>query len=390
MALDPDEQEARFRLARLLRDGGQHAEAIRLFEAVPPGDSRWRDAQAQLFDLRAEAAFKANSLQDLQDAVRRQPGSAQARLLLGMRLQRDGKNADALPHLRRAAALDPRSGRAATLIGIALLDLKRADEALPWFLKAVALEPGNPTCAYNLGNAHLRKNRLEAAASAYRKALAMNPDYPEANCNLGHVLRALGLLSESLAAFRRGHSASLAVAGWRYPSARWLADAERLARVEKRLPGLLDGSLAPEAKNERLLAAEACRLKKLHLGRARLLEKAMKDDPGRHREGAAAAAALAGTGQGDDAKAMDEAAQARWRGKALAWLGAEADAQARRARSRSPQAAAQARAALRRIQASPDFAAVRDAGRLEALPAAEAQRWAALWEAVRQALPDEA
>jgi Putative restriction endonuclease len=100
--------------------------------------------------------------------------------------------------------------------------------------------------------------------------------------------------------YRRAHELGSQESGWRKPSAQWVATAERLAALADRLPALLNGEDHPGDIPERLVLAQMCYNKKLHVAAARFWAEALKEDPklgdGRqawHRYNAARSAALA-------------------------------------------------------------------------------------------------
>ena len=130
---------------------------------------------------------------------------------------------------------------------------------------------------YALGIALNSQGKRDDAIAEYREAIRLRPDYPEAHCNLGHVLRAQGNYAGSLAMLRRGHELGTKKPGWRYPSARWVADAERLAALAERLPALLRGEDRPADEAERLAFADLCYRNQFHAAAARLFDEALRD-----------------------------------------------------------------------------------------------------------------
>ena len=105
---------------------------------------------------------------------------------------------------------------------------------------------------------------------------------------------------------RRGHELGSRQPGWRYPSAQWVAEAERLAALAARLPAVLKGEDRPADAAERLAFAQMCYDTKRHAAAARLWAEALAADPklgddrqARHRYNAACAAALAGCRAGE-------------------------------------------------------------------------------------------
>src|SRR5262249_30337203 len=134
----------------------------------------------------------------------------------------------------------------------------------------------------------------------------------------------------SLARLRRGHELGIRQPGWSYPSAQWVAEAERLAVLAARLPTLLKAEDHPKDVAERLALAQMCYDTKRYAAAGRFWAEALAADPKRgddhrigHRYNAACAAALAAAGQATADPKPDEAARTKLRGQALDWLKAE-------------------------------------------------------------------
>src|SRR5262249_41943688 len=109
---------------------------------------------------------------------------------------------------------------------------------------------------------------------------------------------------------------------WRYPSAQWVAECERLVQLDGRLPGVLKGDDRPKDVPEQIEFAAVCALKRLPAAASRLYHEALSARPGMtgHLYPAACAAVQAGCGQGEDARGLDATERARWRQQAQNWL----------------------------------------------------------------------
>ena len=75
---------------------------------------------------------------------------------------------------------------------------------------------------------------------------------------------------------RRGHELGSRQPGWRYPSARWVAEAERLAALADRLPALLKGEDRPKDVPERLAIGQMCYDTKRYAAAARFWAEALR------------------------------------------------------------------------------------------------------------------
>ena len=210
---------------------------------------------------------------------------------------------------------------------------------------ATRLKPENAEAHYNLGNLLRSLGKRDEAAAEYREAIRARPDHAEAHCNLGLIRLAEGDYAGAVDLLRRGHELGTKQAGWRYPSAQWVAQAERTAAIAGRLPALLKGEERPKDTLERLAVAQMLYDRQCHAAAARFWAEALEADPklvddrqAGHRYNAACTAALAGAGQGKDDPPPDEAAKAKLRRQARDWLKAELIAWTRLLESGPPQA----------------------------------------------------
>ncbi|MBF0293893.1 MAG: FkbM family methyltransferase [Magnetococcales bacterium] len=121
---------------------------------------------------------------------------------LGVALQQQGRDAEAVDALARAWELLPEDGELQYNFGYVLQRLERFGEAEVCYRRAVAWQPGAVNAWLNLGFVLLRKGRLEEAEAVYRQALGPCPDVADVYHNLGMVLQAGQRPDEALAAFR--------------------------------------------------------------------------------------------------------------------------------------------------------------------------------------------
>jgi serine/threonine protein kinase len=277
------------------------------------------------------------------------------------------------------------------------------EEALRYFAIAVALRPQSPGAHVNLGYALINlgyalndKGQLDAAIAEYREALRLKADYAKAQCNLGQALVYRGQFAEALPFLRRGHELGSQRPGWRYPSAQWVRNCERLLALESKHPDMLSGKEQPADAAERLDLARICMRYKMQNAAARFYAEALVQQPAvaddlksGHRYNAACAAALAGCGRGHDADRLGEQERARLRKQALGWLQADLSAWRRLLDRQPDKARATVEQTMQHWLNDTDLAGGRDLQALVRLPEAERLLWQKLWEDV-QALRDRA
>jgi serine/threonine-protein kinase len=388
LALDPRHTNVLCDLGRALWLHGCREEALAAFRqtiAVDPGHRHgWYYLGLSLAQLgRFDEAYLA-----LREAVLAKPSDGAVYSKFGSVLAELGRLDEARDTLRAGAALGDRDGTAHNTLGSALKARGRVEEAIAAFQTAAQMNPKLAAVHYNLGNTLRDAGRPDEAVAAFRQAIAVQPDFAQAHCNLGLILRRQGHFRASLEALRKGHRLGSRQPDWKYPSARWVKEAERTARLEEKLPAVLAGKERPTSAVERLQLAWFCQYhKKLYAASAHFYAEAfaekqelVKDGDLSRRYDAACAAALAAAGQGKDA-ASDEKERARLRQHALDWLGADLGLLAKQI-DKAAEVRAQAVKTLKHWQQDTDLASVRDREALARLPETERSAWVKLWAEV--------
>ncbi|MFI5458071.1 MAG: tetratricopeptide repeat protein [Isosphaerales bacterium] len=300
----------------------------------------------------------------------------------------------AIADFSKAIELDPSLGDAWTSRGNVYSDLKQWDKALADHSKAIELDPKGVAAWNNRGLVYTNLKQWDKAIADCSKVIDLQADYyAEANCSLAHILRSQGQLSASLDFYKRGHASGSKRKDWRCPSAQWVADAERLVRLEAKLADVLGGKATAADNVERLGLAEVCGLQRRHVAAARLYADVFTADPklaedlkAGHRYNAACFAALAASGQGTDAGKLDDQEHRRLRQQASGWLRADLDLWSKRLEGGKPEDRQVGRAMLQHWQRDSDLAGVRDPQALNNLSAQEQEAWRKLWADVAELL----
>ncbi len=136
------------------------------------------------------------------------PSSARPERVLGIRLLRWGRAADAIPHLTRATELDPTSASTWNALAVAQFHAGDGTSALATFAQARARFPEERDLA--LGHAALlvRTRELAAALAIYDAITEREPAFAAGHVGRALVLHELGRCDEALTAFRRGSEAA--------------------------------------------------------------------------------------------------------------------------------------------------------------------------------------
>jgi serine/threonine-protein kinase len=298
--------------------------------------------------------------------------------------------------LKRTDLQEHRSALAHHLATLAEMGLQagKPEAVFSAYRRVILLSPSDATAHYRLGTALMNHGRLDDAIISLNQALALKPDFAEAQCNLGLCLKRKGQFAEGRAALQRGHQLGSQLPGWRYPSAQWVSDADRLIQLDGRLPAVLKGQALPADSDEELALAVLCQqYKRLYTAAARFYAgaftgspKLAEDHKAAHRYNAACAAVQAGCGKGADAGQLDDKERFRLRQQALDWLRADLAVWARQAASDKEADGARVRQTLGHWQRDPALAALRDAKELAKLPADEQAAWRQLWADVEALL----
>ncbi len=329
------------------------------------------------------------------EAIRLKKDYVEAHNNLGVTLMDSGRLDEAIVAYRQAIKIKPDHAKAHRNLSATLLRKGQLDKAEAEAFEAIRLDKDYANAHYVLGDVLRAKGQLDAAIAAYREAIRLKADHAEAHCNLGHSLCDKGQFAQALEYLRRGHQLGSKGPHWRYPSAQWVQDCERLAELDARLPAVVNGQQRPADNAERLEFAQLCQLpcKKQFAVATRLYGEAFAAKPAladdlsaANRYNAACASALAGCGQGKDAASLDEKGRGRLRRQALDWLGADLLAWRRFLEKEPVKAYPVIGEQLQHWLRDPDLSGVRGAEALVKLPQAERQSWQQLWADVADTL----
>lgn len=116
----------------------------------------------------------AEAERSFRQAVRLQPGMADAHLDLGLVLGREGKAEEAISELRRAAELNPKISSGHMFLGIFLYQTGHGDEAIRELEQEIALAPANAEALTWLGIAELASGHPEKATGPLDRAAELD------------------------------------------------------------------------------------------------------------------------------------------------------------------------------------------------------------------------
>ena len=134
---------------------------------------------------------------EFRQALLLKPGSALARLGLGLALMAQTDYGAAASELETVARLRPSRADVHRYLGITLIENKRIDEAIAHLSRAIELEPSCPVATLKLGIALRIKGDLVSAEASLVHAIELGPQCIDAYDELAATYRALGREADS-------------------------------------------------------------------------------------------------------------------------------------------------------------------------------------------------
>jgi tetratricopeptide (TPR) repeat protein len=384
--LRPNDEWAHFQLGLALAEQGNPHEAVAEWRTA----IRLRPGHVEAHSNLATALSRQGKLDEAMDewreTIRLNPELAYAHSGKGGVLRDQGKFDEAIATYREAMRLKPDLVEPHNNLGMILSDQGKLDEAAAEFRTTIRLEPDLAAPHYNLGLVLASQDKLDEAMSEWQVVIRLDPGFAEAYCNHGTALQQRGAYAEALEMYRKGHELGSRRPDWRYPSAEWLAAAERQMALSKRFPAMLRGEDPPKDNTERVALAQHASGRARFALATRLLAQALESDPklGDDREAqlryaAACDAILGANGQDKDEPPPDDDSKARLRRQALEWLRTELSAWGKMIESGQPHAGAVVSVRLQNWKENDALAGVRIADRLARFSPDEQKAWRSLW-----------
>lgn len=154
------------------------------------------DQLGRLDDAMGSARQAINMLEDAQLA-------AQARLILGRSLYRQGDYQQAATILAQVVQERPNDPQAQLWAGLAEYQLGNYRTAAQYYERAVQLAPNSPEARANLGAAYLANERFADAEAVYELLVQQNPQDAESHYNLGWALMSQNRRADARQAWQR-------------------------------------------------------------------------------------------------------------------------------------------------------------------------------------------
>ncbi|MEO8033129.1 MAG: sulfatase-like hydrolase/transferase [Acidobacteriota bacterium] len=203
VARDPRNPVFRASLARALRQKGDLASAITLYQesvAIAPDDAQaWYNLAVAL----QEAGRGKEGGIAIREAVRRDPARPESHNALGIALMEAGELKTAQEEFARTIAIDPHDARAWNNMGNVYRATGRLEEAANAYRQALALAPRYADALNGLGVIEVQQDQSQAALVHFDEALQIAPAFYEAMLNRGIALQLTGNRSAAAAQFRQ-------------------------------------------------------------------------------------------------------------------------------------------------------------------------------------------
>jgi len=149
------------------------------------------------------AGQNQHALDELQAALRANPGFVDAHLNLARILSEMGRVDEAIAHYQTIVTNRPQRVDVRYQLGAALLNRGRAKEAVRELREVVRQNPRLAEGYFDLGRALLELKEYAASLEAFDQCLRLTPDEPGAFVNRGIALTKLGRPAEGIAALER-------------------------------------------------------------------------------------------------------------------------------------------------------------------------------------------
>jgi protein O-mannosyl-transferase len=179
---------AHTQLGIILGQKGQSEEAIRHYQEALRLEPGCAEAHYNLGAARDKKGQSEEAIRHYQEALRLEPDHAEAHNNLGLALDKKGESEEAIRQYQEALRLKPDYALAHNNLGAALDKKGQGEEAIRQLQEALRLKPDYADAHYNLGAALDKKGQSEEAIRQYQEALRLKPDYADAHNNLGAAL----------------------------------------------------------------------------------------------------------------------------------------------------------------------------------------------------------
>ncbi|HEX7004293.1 MAG TPA: tetratricopeptide repeat protein [Trueperaceae bacterium] len=197
--------EALYNLGVSYLEMGQPANAVQVLQnasEIEGAGGQVDLALASAFDQLGRTEFAIGSARRALNQLDDPQLAAQARLILGRSLYRQGDYQQAATVLAQVVQERPSDPQAQLWAGLAEYQLGNYRTAAQYYERAVQLAPGSAEARANLGAAYLATERFRDAEAVYELLVQQNPQDAESHYNLGWALMSQNRRAEARSAWQ--------------------------------------------------------------------------------------------------------------------------------------------------------------------------------------------
>ncbi|MFN2532521.1 MAG: tetratricopeptide repeat protein [Pyrinomonadaceae bacterium] len=195
--LEPNNDEANYKLARLLLSGGQTDECIVVIEKAKLQKPDTLIFASLLGDAYLKKGDSEKAEENYRQLIAAQANSVDALVGLAKVFQSRGDEKSTATYLSEARQAAKNSPELLYKIGVAALELKAFEQAQTILEEAVKIEPSESKYLTALGATLLKKSDLFAAEKVFYLAVESKPGNAQAQMYLGYVLYKQKKLAEA-------------------------------------------------------------------------------------------------------------------------------------------------------------------------------------------------
>jgi len=167
----------------------RHLDALERFRRAVQIDPHFNQARLNEAGLLAKSGASARVRKLLDEVLQDDPNNPEGLILMGLLLQAEGQDDQALDFLKKAGQLAPDNPLVQPIIARILMKIGRNPEAILAFRRALRITPESaPADHANLGILLAQTGQIEEAIAEYRQALRILPDYPYWQADLAWLL----------------------------------------------------------------------------------------------------------------------------------------------------------------------------------------------------------
>ena len=151
-----------------------------------------------------EYPIQGKSLQTLQDEVRLNPDSAEARFKLGLGFRRVNQNLEAIPELKEAVRLKPDHAEAHFSLGEAYAHLKQFETSIKHFEQALTINPDFAEARFGIAGGYFALGQTDKSMEILHYLVKNSLNFAPSHYVLGMIYYRRNQRKEAIESFKRG------------------------------------------------------------------------------------------------------------------------------------------------------------------------------------------